>query len=291
MAIELESIATPVDFDYANPIISDLTVTDANLIIVQVMTKDGTAVLSVNRDDENFTLLTTAGYPDHTRVEIWYLLNPSPGTKPITVNIPACEGICGAMGFVGVDVSDPIGDVQSFQAQATDHVHVTLHPQRTDSWLIAFVGEDTNESITCMYGEWGAYQIEAWELIVGGPPAGRKGAEATYQNTNVSTSNDQGFDFGGTVLYSAMIAFEIKAAVPYSLTLEVDKAEGYVGDTFTFYGTLTQNGTPISGATVVLYKDDASTDLSDITDDNGNYSIPWMADEVGTHEFYTEATW
>lgn len=80
-------------------------------------------------------------------------------------------------------------------------------------------------------------------------------------------------------------------AIPYNLTLEVDKTQGYIGDTFIFYGTLTGNGMPISGATVTLYKDDVSTGLSDTTDDNGNYSIPWTADEVGSHNFFTEAVW
>jgi hypothetical protein len=77
----------------------------------------------------------------------------------------------------------------------------------------------------------------------------------------------------------------------YTLTLNVDKTSGYVGDVFTFTGTLTQNGTPISGATVTLYKDDMALSPSTTTDANGNYAFQWVADTPGNHSFYAEAVW
>jgi len=89
----------------------------------------------------------------------------------------------------------------------------------------------------------------------------------------------------------ALITFYEEELVTYNLTLEVDKTKGYVGDTFTFYGTLTGNGTPVPEATVTLYKNGVSTGLSDTTDVNGNYSISWQSDEIGSFSFYTEAVW
>ncbi|RLI83298.1 hypothetical protein DRP04_01835 [Archaeoglobales archaeon] len=89
----------------------------------------------------------------------------------------------------------------------------------------------------------------------------------------------------------ALITFWKEPLVTYTLTINVDKESGYVGDTFTFYGTLTENGNPVSGATVTLYKDDSSTDLTDVTGDDGSYSIQWVADQIGSHDFYTEAVW
>lgn len=100
------------------------------------------------------------------------------------------------------------------------------------------------------------------------------------------------FYFGTTTYNSRIEGFSWSVpTVTYTLTINVDKESGYIGDAFTFYGTLTQDGTPISGATVTLYKDDVSTGLTAITNIYGNYSITWTADTVGNHTFYTEATW
>jgi hypothetical protein len=73
--------------------------------------------------------------------------------------------------------------------------------------------------------------------------------------------------------------------------LNVDKSSGYVGDVFTFTGTLTQDSTPISGATVTLYKDDVAMTPTTTTDANGNYAFQWVADTPGNHSFYSEAIW
>ena len=93
------------------------------------------------------------------------------------------------------------------------------------------------------------------------------------------------------VSIGALITFWKEPLVTYTLSINVDKTRGYLGDTFTFYGTLTGDGTPVSGAKVTLYKEGVSTGLSDTTDADGNYSIPWQSDEIGSFEFYTEAVW
>lgn len=82
----------------------------------------------------------------------------------------------------------------------------------------------------------------------------------------------------------------LTAAPTYELTLSVDKEQGYVGDTFVFSGVLTSNGTPISGATVTLYKNETEEVGTDVTDDDGSYSIYWVADAVGTFNFHSETT-
>jgi hypothetical protein len=81
------------------------------------------------------------------------------------------------------------------------------------------------------------------------------------------------------------------AAPTYTLTLNVDKTSGYVGDIFTFTGNLTQNGTAIAGATVTLYKDNVALSPSTTTDQYGNYAFQWVADTPGNHSFYAEAVW
>lgn len=77
----------------------------------------------------------------------------------------------------------------------------------------------------------------------------------------------------------------------YSLTLSVDSTKGAVNSTFTFTGTLSTDGTSISGATITLFKDDVSTGLTDITDLNGDYSIAWSTSVKGNYTFKTKAEW
>ena len=128
------------------------------------------------------------------------------------------------------------------------------------------------------------------------------GVTVEFDTGDVKTPDADGFvgiPDGATYFYvkkngsaiGALITFWKEPLVAYELTINVDKTKGYIDETFTFSGTLTENGTPISGATVTLYKDNVSTGLTDVTDENGNYSIPWTADEIGSHEFYTEAIW
>ena len=128
------------------------------------------------------------------------------------------------------------------------------------------------------------------------------GVTIEFDTGDVKEPDENGFvniPDGATYFYvkkngaaiGALITFWKEPLVTYELTINVDKTTGYLGDVFTFYGTLTSNGTPISGATVTLFKDDVSTGLTDITDENGNYSIPWESDQLGNHTFYTEAVW
>ena len=72
------------------------------------------------------------------------------------------------------------------------------------------------------------------------------------------------------------------------LTLLVDKTTGYPGDTFTFSGVLTENGSPLAGELVTLY-DQFGMVGTDVTDVNGEYIIEWTPWLIGSYSLYVEA--
>jgi len=83
-------------------------------------------------------------------------------------------------------------------------------------------------------------------------------------------------------------SMEVQVTVgEYTLTIS-DPPDGTTLDTYTFNGTLTLNGSPISGEVVTLYMDDVSTGLTDITAVDGSYSIAWTPSGAGTFTFKTQ---
>jgi len=81
---------------------------------------------------------------------------------------------------------------------------------------------------------------------------------------------------------------DVTFTIPPTLTINVDKTEGRVGDTFTFSGYLTQNGEPITYTYVTLYIDGKAIGAA-MTDENGRYEAPWIPTEPGTYKAHTEA--
>jgi len=67
-----------------------------------------------------------------------------------------------------------------------------------------------------------------------------------------------------------------------------DPPDGTTLDTYTFNGTLTLDGVPISGEVVTLYMNNATTGLTDITAVDGSYSIAWTPSGAGTFTFKTQ---
>jgi len=76
------------------------------------------------------------------------------------------------------------------------------------------------------------------------------------------------------------------------LLFNVDKTEGYVGDTFTFYGWLQyefeEESRPIPNKTVSLWIDYEVIDAV-LTDENGYYEFKWTPKAPGTYRAWTEA--
>jgi len=85
------------------------------------------------------------------------------------------------------------------------------------------------------------------------------------------------------------VEVEYTPPAEYVLTINVDKESGYVGETFTFTGNLTLNGSPVEGVIVKLFKNGVEVG-SDVTASDGTYEISWIADEAGTYDFHSEAS-
>ncbi|MBW2675354.1 MAG: carboxypeptidase regulatory-like domain-containing protein [Deltaproteobacteria bacterium] len=77
------------------------------------------------------------------------------------------------------------------------------------------------------------------------------------------------------------------------LLFNVDKTEGYVGDTFKFYGWLQyefeEESRPIPNRIVELFIDGIGRVASTTTDANGYYEFSWIPTEPGTYRVYAEA--
>lgn len=89
-------------------------------------------------------------------------------------------------------------------------------------------------------------------------------------------------------IVSPTVTITVHAVPAAQLTINLDKTEGYLGDTFNFSGVFMQNGTPVPGGTVTLYRNTAVAG-SAVTDGAGNYVIPWVANVEGFLSFHTEA--
>ncbi|GAH86888.1 unnamed protein product, partial [marine sediment metagenome] len=87
---------------------------------------------------------------------------------------------------------------------------------------------------------------------------------------------------------SPTVTITVHAIPVPTLSLAVDKTDGWLGDVFTFYGVLMQNGAPVAGTTISLFRNAAVVGTG-VTDGAGNYSIPWIADVEGFLSFHTEA--
>ena len=74
----------------------------------------------------------------------------------------------------------------------------------------------------------------------------------------------------------------------YDLSLACDREAGYEGDTFRFYGYFKEDGKPVRGAIVSLYRDGVKVKQTQ-TGSGGEYVIPWVADVVGSFTFYAES--
>ena len=97
--------------------------------------------------------------------------------------------------------------------------------------------------------------------------------------------------YAATQVWSNEVTVEVGEG--YTLTIS-DPADGSVSDTYTFTGTLNNNGVAVSGTTVTLYVDSgggySATGLTDVTDAMGGYSMIWAPTVSGSYSFKTLVT-
>ena len=230
--IGLENTASSVAFDAANPTIN-LTVTSATLVLVHVMTKDGTAATNVSDSvDGDYTRVDNAVAGDTgtpPRVETWYLADPTPGPRTITVTIGACLGITNAFGLTGTDTTYPIGAASSSTGTGSPASNPigTLYD---NSWIISLVGVQAGGSVT---EDISGGQTSIWERVVGGGPADRRSAEVTYELKETHGSDTQSWTISSTGNW-ALGSVEVKVPGGTPDVVLADHEAGQV--TNQFYG-------------------------------------------------------
>lgn len=86
------------------------------------------------------------------------------------------------------------------------------------------------------------------------------------------------------------LEFEFTPVPPleYVLGIGVDKDAAYMGETFTFSGGLLQDGIPVPGILVTLFREEIEVG-SATTDEEGTWIIPWVSNVSGTLSFHAEA--
>ncbi|HTW96218.1 MAG TPA: hypothetical protein VMD74_00985, partial [Candidatus Methylomirabilis sp.] len=210
-AIGLENVGTANAFSAANPTVA-LTVTSANLVIVEILIKDGTAVTGVSDSDGAFTLARADGNTgDPPRTEIWYQKNPTAGAKTITaaINSGTLLGILNAFGLTGTDTGAPLGAVAGItgSGMSAQNSITTLY---NNSWIISLAGNSAGGAITNNVS-----QTQIWNRAVGGLSSARRTADATYELKAAAGSDNQIFTIsnGGNWALSS-IEIKMLNAVP-----------------------------------------------------------------------------
>ena len=188
--IRIENVGTPADIDttpYTMTGSETIAITEANMLIVQVMVKGAYAISSITHNGKPLTQLRADGWAvGGARTFIWGRVNPDVGTYDIVITFSAaCEAIACAMGLTGVNTADPVGATAgtSGYGGTPSIVITTLYD---NSWIVSHIGCATNNDPTP-----DPSQTERWELIVSGAPLGRKSGNGTTELKATAGSDTQ----------------------------------------------------------------------------------------------------
>jgi hypothetical protein len=221
-------------------------------------------------------------------VAVFWGLASAAGSHTVQANISPFTPygvILGALAFQGVNTSNPV-DVHSTKGGSGTTASTSLTTNYANEVVIGCTSAQQKVTFTPASGFTEDYDLQAGT----GAPSNYVSGETEHKPVASAGSVTVSSTLSAAQIW-VIVAFSLAPPPPYTLTLNVDKSSGYIGEVFTFTGTLTQNGTPIAGATVTLYKDDVAMTPSTTTDTYGNYAFQWTADTPGNHSFYSEAAW
>lgn len=131
--------------------------------------------------------------------------------------------------------------------------------------------------------------MDVEKILAGGILAGSLGVLAYSILPKAESARLVGLE----TVRSREITITVLEAGEPALLFNVDKWEGYVGETFTFYGWLErvydeEATEPIPNVTVRLYIN-GNLVGSAVTGSNGYYEIKWTPTAAGTYTCYAEA--
>lgn len=141
---------TPENFTGNQIEIENLNIEDVDIVIVQVMTKDGVSVGSVRSDKGNYISACAYSFNGGPRVEMWYLKNPSNGFDNISIkmNNYTQGGVVYVFGLKYVDVKSPIGSMSNERGESNQS-SVPIKTLFDYSWIISMVGVSSEVGIAC----------------------------------------------------------------------------------------------------------------------------------------------
>ncbi len=132
----------------------------ASILLVGVNIRDSAiAATGVTYNGIPLTRIGNA-FTGSTRIELWYLVNPSPGTNNVAVTLPSSVRIAaGAASWINVDQSNPLGTfVSATGNSATASVNVA---SAAGEIVVDMIGESTGASNPT--ANVGAGQTELWK--------------------------------------------------------------------------------------------------------------------------------
>ncbi|MCK4520928.1 hypothetical protein KAT95_03705, partial [Candidatus Parcubacteria bacterium] len=278
-AIEMEAYSTPKDIDSDPDTMTGantITITDANVLVVQVYIKGTATVSSVAWDPTGVNEALTLARADsdsNGRTEIWYKASPTVGTKDIKIDFSAApEAIAAAFGLKNAHYPEPVnpncatGTGCNGGTGTGTTASTTFTTQYDNSWIISIAGNNSDTTLTPN----GTGQTQTWTLTVGGAPTGRKAACGSREAKSPEGSDTQSFtlaseDWAITAVEFREFLADVLVSATSTQTSEVKQTTNdfELGGKFVIThnnGTSTVTGIVIQEQGTV----DAQTELSDV---------------------------
>jgi len=132
------------------------------LVAVSIRNDSSQTVSSVTYDSVSLTRLRVDTNSTNVRTEIWYLLNPTYGTKQIVVSLSAsAKTVCGAITLMGVNQATPFSANNG--ATGSSNSPLASLTSEADDWLFAVLA--ARGTVTATEG---AGQTNRWNLVTSG---------------------------------------------------------------------------------------------------------------------------
>jgi len=175
-----------------------LEVSNMDMIIVHVMTKDSVTVYDVKDNTSSYT--RAHGYTGPPSIETWYLLNPQNGIHEINVimnNDIKSGGVVCAFSLKNVNTTDPIGATSQSNG-GLKKASFSIDTESDNSWIISIIGTQDNVNIT-------AGQPVIWSFR----SKDKYASDGTYMMALTKGSYTQSWNFSKATEWSA-VSVEVK---------------------------------------------------------------------------------
>jgi len=138
------------------------------------------SVLNVTIGGQSATLLRSDVRAGEVKGEIWYLVNPSPGSKAVTVTLSGLSKACGgSVSYTGVDQSSPIDNHQAVLYGGTTP-SISLTTTLATDWIFSNLAISGTATVT---GHGSGQGHRFYEVGTGGGGSSRAGVDGDDKPT------------------------------------------------------------------------------------------------------------